>query len=220
MATHHHELPNNGTCQDLTFASLLKTNKVLVVGVSGKIGSGKTCLAEGLQERFKHVLLRNFADRLKDEVAMHLEIDIALCYTHEGKNTYLPQYSMTIGEFLQQWGTKLRDVHEQMWVLALQSFVEAQIREKTSSEPLLVVVGDVRFPNELEWVRRIGGLSVRLTGDPQRERAKSKRNMQHPSETALDQHETEGKFDVLVNTEKNDRIATLQIVSNAIFARF
>jgi len=203
-----------------SFATMMSQNNVIVVGVSGKIGSGKTCLAEGLQKRFTRVLLRNFADRLKEEVALHLEIDVAVCHTHEGKNTHLPQYNMTVGEFLQHWGTKLRDVHEEIWVLALQSFVEARIAEKPSAEPLIVVVGDVRFPNELDWVRRIGGLSVRLTGDPQQERAKSKRNMQHPSETSLDQFEADGKFDILVDTERNDRQTTLQIVADAIVPLF
>lgn len=202
-----------------TSETTIRQNNVIVIGVSGKIGSGKTCLAKGLQGRFKNVVLRNFADRLKEEVAMHLEIDVAMCYTHEGKNVYLPQYGMTIGEFLQHWGTKLRDVHEEIWILAVQSFVEARIAEKQSSEPLIVVVGDVRFPNELDWVRKIGGLSVRLTGDPQQERAKSKRNMQHPSETSLDQFEADGRFDIIVDTERNNRLSTLQIVAEAIVPR-
>lgn len=182
-------------------AKLWRDQNVIVCGFSGKIGSGKTCAAETVQRAFgsSQCILRNFADRLKEEVAMHLGIDVALCYSHHGKNMFLDDYQMTLGEFLQKWGTMLRDLHPDIWVLAVQSFVDVCVAKKTDKdEQLLVLIGDVRFENECNWVQSVGGVVVRLNGDPGKERANSKRDHTHISETALDNYDG---FDLVIDTE-------------------
>ena len=195
-------------------AQLWREQNVTVVGLSGKIGSGKTCAAETIQKSFPNTVVRNFADRLKEEVAMHLEIDLALCYSHDGKNMRLDAYGMTLGEFLQQWGTRLRDIHPEIWVLAVQSFIDACVKKKASKdEKLIVCIGDCRFPNECMWVNSVGGIVIRLNGDPGGERARSKRDMSHISETALDAYQG---FDLIVDTNRCDKKETAQRILDCI----
>ncbi len=183
-----------------------KEANVVVVGLSGKIGSGKTTAAEMIKAVYPTTIIRNFADRLKELVAIHLEIDVALCYSHEGKNMYLPEYGITLGEFLQQWGTKLREVNENIWVLAVQSFIDACVaKKKNKEEKLIIVIGDARFVNEAEWLQKVGGITVRLEGDPGKEREKSKRDVNHVSEVALDEYTA---FDLVINTEITEKEST------------
>ena len=201
-------------------AEIWREKGVVVCGISGKIGSGKTTLADALQISFPSsstkVIVRNFADSLKEEVALHLNVGVALCYSHEGKNTYLPDYGMTVGEFLQQWGTRLRDLHPQIWVLAVQSFIDRCVRDTAGYARTVVLIGDCRFPNEVEWVHSVGGKVVRLNGDPANERARSTRDLNHISETALDSFDG---FDLVVNTDACDKAETKNRVLKCLFSQ-
>lgn len=192
-------------------AALWRAKNVVVVGISGKIGAGKSCACESIRAAFPaETVVRNFADRLKEEVALHLGIDVALCYSHDGKNTFLPDYGITLGEFLQQWGTRLRGLHPEIWVLAVQSYIDVCVAQKTDDDAqLIVVIGDCRFLNEVQWIRRVGGTTIRLNGDPAGERARSKRDQSHVSETALDNYTD---FDLVIDTDRNDREQTGKLV--------
>ena len=69
---------------------------------------------------------------------------------------------------------------------------------KTPSSSLCWIVSDVRFENELRAIKERGGIVIRLEGDPVGMRARSSRDPNHVSETALDKFED---FDlVLQNT--------------------
>lgn len=210
-----------------------REHRVLVCVVSGKIGAGKTTLCDGLVAspllNGCTVLVRNFADRLKEIVALHLDVDLSMTQTHEGKNTTLPAYdNASIGTMLQQVGSKLREVHPLFWINAVESWLEARIDERfsaattktTAKEKLpfnmLVLIGDGRFPNEVEWVKeRCGGMSIRLVGDPGGERARSTRDKTHISETALDAYDA---FDLVLSTadEGNTPQSTLLEATQSI----
>lgn len=209
------------------FRALCVERRVVLCGVSGKVGSGKTTLCEALaaDERFagRRTLTRNFADRLKEAVAAHLDLDVALCYSQAGKNASLPLYSMTLGEMLQRYGTALRGVHPAMWVNAVQSWIEARLLADDADDDdddaddarrRLVLIGDVRFPNELEWLHACGGCVVRLEGDPAGVRAASRRDLEHVSETALDAHAAH--FDVVIDTNRLDVEHTRDEVARAL----
>ena len=86
---------------------------------------------------------------------------------------------MTVGELLQKLGTDaIRDrLHTNSWVFTL--FNNRQFDENT-------LITDVRFPNELDTIRKRGGIVLRIEGDPTKVRGDGKRDDTHSSETALD----------------------------------
>lgn len=137
---------------------------MILVGLSGKIGTGKTVAANrlvGLGYR-----RRAYGDALKEEVAAACGIPLEQCYTAEGKalvlevpfalREFLPSPA-TLREVLQCWGTEHRRKQDpDYWVQALRSWLGRQ-------EPGgRVVVDDVRFPNEAELIHEFEGLLVRL----------------------------------------------------------
>lgn len=148
-----------------------------IVGVSGYAQSGKSTVAEFLiaEHGFKRF---KFADILKDMLRAvglteaQIEGDLkevatdALC----GKT---PRQAMqSLGT---EWGRKF--MGEDLWVNLWERRV---INYLAGSADALVVVDDVRFPNELQRVLRLGGSVLRI------ERPGVAPTNSHPSETAID----------------------------------
>lgn len=133
----------------------------------------------------------NFADALK-AVSMNIfELTREQCYgTDDEKNTHtkiiwenLPavwcsasknQGPITAREFLQYFGTDIcRRIKPDIWT----SYCLRRIEHEESA---LSLIGDCRFPNEVEAVKAVGGKVIRLTRRPKED--------EHSSETALDDY--------------------------------
>jgi hypothetical protein len=75
----------------------------------------------------------------------------------EWRETVLPEFGFSPREAMQKLGTEWgRDVmHKDLWVL----IANQNLRKLESAEkpPVGVVVSDVRFPNEVNWIRDNGG---------------------------------------------------------------
>ncbi len=171
--------------------------QTLVVGLSGKIGSGKTTLGDELIAAAGDAVCCNVADVLKREVAAIYGIDVKRCYEQEEKNRPISDTeTLTIGEALQKVGALRRAAVPTYWLDRLGEHVD-------SLQCKLVVIGDARHTNEAEWVRARGGLLVRLNGDPGGVRAASKRDHTHRSEIELDDY---AAFDLVIDTDTTSAI--------------
>lgn len=175
----------------------------LVIGLSGKIGSGKTTLADLLIALMGDAVCCNFADALKREVAAMYGIDVQRCYAQEEKNRPISESeSLTIGEALQHVGALRRATAPSYWTDRLGEYVDALTNK-------IVIVGDVRHVNEADFIRARGGLLVRLEGDPGGVRAVSKRNLHHASETDLDHY---AGFHLAFDTNKSSAIEVVTTI--------
>lgn len=178
-----------------------------IIGLSGKMGSGKDTLADlvlKLDPSFEKV---SFAKKLKEVGAFLTNTNKELWFTQEGKNIYLPEWGMTIGTFQQKLGTDAmrNNLHRATWRLAL----FANIRPSSKW-----VITDVRFPDEAEDIRNKTGILVRVNGDPKNCRATSTRDINHISETALD---TYSNFDL--QYENNKSLADLEKFAKFILTK-
>lgn len=127
----------------------------MLIGIVGIAGSGKTLVAKHLVERHGYTRMR-FADPLKRMLRDGLglsdeEVDGDLKMTpnpvFSGKT---PRYLMqTLGT---EWGRKR--VSNDIWVNIWK-------RDAALAGPL-VVVDDVRFPNEADAIRSLGGVIWRV----------------------------------------------------------
>jgi ABC-type dipeptide/oligopeptide/nickel transport system ATPase component len=154
----------------------------MIIGLSGKIGSGKSTFSSELRNvlESKNYIVeeRNFADKLKK---ITYELTGHYGYTQEDKNVYLPIWRKTVGEILQLLGTEVLRNHfdSEVWVKATIS----NLNPDTT-----YIIGDVRFLNEVEAIKSLGGIVIRLEGDPCNIRLNSKRDPNHSSETSLDNY--------------------------------
>lgn len=178
-----------------------------LIGISGKIGSGKDTAAEIIQHLTNPMGLdmfpyevKKFAGKLKIIASILTGIPVEKFEDQEFKKQYLgedwdyqidkfnPIQKMTVRELLQKLGTNaLRDeLHTNVWVNAL----FADYNENSNW-----LVTDTRFPNEAKAIKDLGGVVLRI------ERSTCQLGT-HPSETALDDY----TFDYVIhnNGSKED----------------
>ena len=164
----------------------------MIIGISGKMGTGKTTLAQLLQDLLlrDHLVgegvpvIRAFGDVLKQEVAQEFNFPLEWCYTQQGKLKFIQNQqgrSGTVRELLQYWGTDVRRAQDSLyWTRAMARTVATDLRQGNH-----IIVHDVRFLNEARWVKEQGGIVVRL--EPY-EGWKEGQYAQHESEKNLDDY--------------------------------
>jgi len=189
----------------------------MIIGISGRIGSGKDTVGEIIQE----VCLSNhgpvfevkkFAGKLKQIASLLTGIPVEDFEDQEFKKSYLGgewgtvesnplnavpvfediafNHLMSVRELLQKLGTEaIRDgLHPNAWVNAL--MCEYKRPKMSEYNPSNWIITDVRFPNELEAVEDVKGITIRVHRDLYDGKARISKNL-HPSETAID----DAKFD-------------------------
>jgi len=157
-----------------------KTFTPRIIGIMGKIGSGKSTAAAHLEKYMlerTHMAWRRvaFAERLKNAVAAFGGIDPQLLYTTEGKARFCEAAGKSYGAVLQDVGMMFRNQFGvDVWVNACFSGREDQC----------LIVEDVRYENELAAIKKRGGFVIKLTRNCKVD--VSGRDLSHPSETTVD----------------------------------
>lgn len=142
----------------------------MIIGVVGFIGSGKGTAADILVQKYGFTKL-SFADTVKDATAaifgwqrslLEGDTEESREFREKSDDWWTDKFeceSFTPRLALQLMGTEAgRDVfHKDVWVYALERKMEMYKN---------VVIADVRFPNEIEWMRSKGGFAVRVSRGP------------------------------------------------------
>ncbi len=164
-----------------------------IIGLSGKIGTGKTTLAQHLLGKLPvGWKRRGFGDLLKEETALLFGFPLEWAYEHKDWIWKLPEgstrfvvpephdpYGMTVREILQWYGTDVRRAQDpDYWVNAMQEWLDIEARTGTPG----VIIDDCRFPNEIE----VADYRVRI--DPYTMWRCQPCIAAHESETALDSY--------------------------------
>ena len=134
-------------------------NKPLIIGISGKIGSGKDTIGEYLRDKY-NFKIESLALNVRRVCSILTGIPLEVLLTREAKGIKVNYENkvITIGEMLQIVGNGLREsIHEDIWVNSLLSGLD-----KTQN----VVITDVRYPNEYKEIQKRGGILIRVEGDP------------------------------------------------------
>lgn len=137
---------------------------VNLIGVTGKIGAGKDTVAHYLA-RYGYLQCA-FADPLKEAASVMFGIPIAEFYDRILKEQIHPFWKITRREMLQKLGTECarRVFCDDFWIkranITTDNLIERNYSPDVSS--LHIIITDVRFDNEADWVRDQGGLIVHV----------------------------------------------------------
>jgi hypothetical protein len=151
-----------------------------IIGMTGRKRSGKDTV--GAYLRMKHSFAQeSFAKPLKEAVRYiygwgHEHLDGSL------KEVVDPYWQTTPRAVLQSFGTEIgRQLDQNLWVKSLQRRLESFQTEP--SGPFSFVITDVRFPNEADVVKALGGEIWRVIRPSLGERTDL-----HASETSMDDY--------------------------------
>ena len=132
---------------------------MVIIGLIGPMGSGKTAIAHLLEEKLNGLLF-SYADPLREI----LQIMIGNSYSlnrlapHEKNTKILPVINTTYRKFMTSFGTDYaREVlGDNVWLNHMSSRLE--LAEKQGAK--FVIIDDIRFLNELELIAAKNALSV------------------------------------------------------------
>lgn len=184
-----------------------------IIAFAGRKQSGKTTSAEFVTKTFSQTAKRvssiyNFADPLKLMCIDILGLEYSQCYgtddqKNELVNCYWEDQQLTAREVLQIVGTDMfRKMQHNVWA-------DATIRKIKNEALPLAVIADCRFPNEVEAVKRAGGIVIKLT--------RNLHDSKHASETALDpSNYAQELFDTIVPNHILDVDETNRIIFNIL----
>ena len=164
----------------------------MIIGISGKKRSGKDTVYQLIRKDIAYrgnvfIARAAFGDDIKEEVAK--ATGKSLAHIEENKERFRP--------ILQWWGADFRRHYEgeNYWLDRMQRMMSS-IRD-----PEVLVITDVRYPNEANLVKSFGGIMIRVKRETGLEDP-------HSSENLLDYYED---FDYWLNND-----GTLENLENQV----
>jgi hypothetical protein len=184
----------------------------VLIGLNGRKQAGKDTVFERASHIMRDVLdveRVSFADKLYESAAAAIGVSVDYLREHKSdpRRTVAalapnrrPVVELTLREYLQRYGTEAhRDTFwDSFWVDAVD----------LSHEGRIVMVTDVRFPNEAEAVLRAGGAVVEVIGPEGRVTADA-----HASEAPLPEELIDA---TIANTVRDDGFRALDKAVDAL----
>jgi hypothetical protein len=139
------------------------TTKPLLLGLVAPAGGGKTTVASYLESEYAFAPIA-FAEPILDmlcTLAQHADVDGAWCADPGLKEQTMPVIGHSYRELAQTLGTEWgRSLDPNLWIKIADSKLDQALVRGDN-----VVITDVRFENEMDWLHRRGGTMVRITRD-------------------------------------------------------
>lgn len=139
-----------------------QTFKVPVIGFSGKAGSGKDSAGEAILSSGVRARRESFADPLREMIKC-LGVDVDKIYREfggAGKNDPIPEFGGKSLRFMLQtlgtdWGREM--ISDSIWL-----DIGKRKVKKNLEDGHFTIFTDVRFDNEAEAIRSLGGVIIQV----------------------------------------------------------
>ena len=187
---------------------------IMIIGFLGKLGSGKDFLVNNMvipylqnNKNKNNIVVISYADALKVELMVHLDIDFERLYIEKDKKSR---------QMLQMYGTDImRKKHgEDVWIKYVESWIKVHNyhnKKVENNKESIFIIPDIRFENEAQFIRDSGGKVIKIEADDRVQEKVTQENLgleqqHHVSETNIDNI----KADYIVNNSKLQQQFVLQ----------
>lgn len=155
--------------------------KRVLIGIHGKPRAGKDTLAHYLRKKY-HLMQYGPSVAVKATTAAMFDVPIENFYDDSLKETVDPFWKISYREMAQRVGKESsRDVFgDDIWM----RHVEKRLNEVHPNTYRGIILADIRYENEVEWVRNHGGIVLFIT----RENRSYVANETHVAEAGLPLH--------------------------------
>lgn len=180
-----------------------KEKEILIIGLSGKIGSGKDYITQEiignyLKERGIEYIHMAFSDAIK----VHLMINESISY----EKLFIKK-TIETRKKLQNLGMEMRNIDNKIWIKHLDSWIKIYGNRGIK----VILISDVRFDIEYKYIKEKGGIVFRIIA-PNRTLKKIKEETNnnnkelndiktHISETELDDN---NYYDEIILNDNDD----------------
>lgn len=201
----------------------MNNKQVNLIGISGRIGSGKDTFAQILIDQLGEGWeIKKYAQKLKQIASILTGVPVENFEDQVFKACFMGGEwgQMTFREFLQRLGTEAvrNNIHTNAWVNAFYADFKERFTGNILNERQLAnekfwhfpkwIVTDVRFQNEADEIKKRGGIVVRIS------RNETTGENLHSSETALDDYPFD---DFIRNT---GTLAELEILAKIFITKY
>lgn len=163
----------------------------MIIGLSGKVGTGKDTVANIIKDNYSNFKTVAFADKLKDITCKLLSIDRETIECYKREPIFISGF--TIRTWLQRIGQLFRDeVNSEFWI------------NKVINIQNDVIITDVRYLNEAEVIRKKGGILIRINRN-----INIDEHGTHPSEIELDDY----NFDYIIDNNSSVKDLKLEVTN-------
>lgn len=194
-------------------------NSPILIGITGKAGSGKDSLANMLDTTFynmrplKQSSIKSFAKPLKTVAASLFNIPDHYFISRGLKETSLPEHNnLSPRQILQKLGTSIRnEFGPNIFIKIMKSRIESPSRNS------ITIISDVRYQNEAEFILSYpDAILISIT-----------RNI-NPCETPHSSHDSEDGIcfpdlkcpERIIHVENDDSLLALKCVAEVLAARY
>ena len=137
----------------------------MIIGLVGNLGVGKDFITENFLLPYfgkDKCQIISMADSLKVELMVHMNIDFDKLYIKKDKDSR---------KLLQVYGTDImrRKHGEDIWI----RYVDAWIKVNQNRGKEVIIIPDIRFQNEAEYIKKNNGILIKIEAD---DRNKDKTN--------------------------------------------
>jgi len=138
-----------------------------IIGITGRKFNGKDTIANHLRDRYDYQQIA-FAEPLKESCRVLFGFNDEQLYGSLKETSDPNWYNLTPRQVLQYMGTDImrnqmtnlsKEFEDKFWIKC----VENKIKKILSENPnVCIVISDVRFPNEVEMIKKLGGTVIRV----------------------------------------------------------
>lgn len=131
----------------------------MIIGLTGKAGSGKDLCSELIKKRLGNDSVESlaFAKPIKDAAKILFNFTDEQLYDQIKKEEIDQRWGKSPRQILQWLGTDVLREH-----IDQDFFIKCVKQKIENSDKNFIVVTDVRFPNEAEFIKSIGGKVVKI----------------------------------------------------------